>query len=521
MMLKLQDMTTEQKIGMVFCARRFQECDVDFIIELIKKRALGCVQLPVTAPDIIKRILDAADYPLLTFNDTEKGFPTTKLPLIPLMSLSACDNPEYFKSFAKGIVRDAKAVGYNGTWGPVLDLQLGDGPCKVGRDFSDDPDIVAKYAAIIAQIYKDNGYLSTGKHYPGSSDFEFDTHMTEGFCTISKEKIIESNIKPYIELHKKGLLPCIMTGHTVYINIDPEYPASLSKKCIDIIRDAGFDGIAFTDSLAMMGILQKYGEENAYGLAVAAGNDIVLPNYRTSVKDAYEMFVRQYEKGVITEERLNEAARRVLNAMEFVAAEPANPSVFTEKDEENLNNVARDSITAVLDDGLSASLDGEDIDKLFVIVKKGASGTGIEQELNEKLGSWYKPEIIGEKIRKEFPRSGICFVPEFPAHTDNEKVLTEATKYKEVIFMTYCDTNCYLGTDCMTRRVEALINCLIHSGKVSAVCHFGNPYALKPLLHVKRKIFGYKVTKSQEYAVEVLAGKIEAKGKLPYKIELK
>jgi len=520
MMLKLEEMTTEQKIGMVFCARRFQEDDVEFIIELVKKRSLGCVQLPVTAPHIIKRILDAADYPLLTFNDTEKGFPTTTLPLIPLMSLSACNNPEYFRSFAKGIVRDAKAAGYNGTWGPVIDIQGGDGPCKVGRDFSDDPKIVAERAAIMAKVYRDHGYLSTGKHYPGTSDFPLDTHMTEGYCSLSKEEIIEKNITPYVELMKKDLLPCIMTGHTIYKSIDPDYPASMSKKCIDIIRDLGFDGICFTDSFAMMGILQKYGEEKAYGLAVAAGNDIVLPNYRTSVKEAYEMFVRQYEVGVITDERLNEAVRRVLAAMEFVSERAAVTAEFTAEDEANLHAVARDCITAVCDEGIGAKLCGKDEDKLFVIVRKGASGTGIEQELNETLGSWYKPDMIGEKIRAEFPGAGIVFVPEFPAHTDNEKVLTEATKYKEVIFVTYCDTNCYLGTDCMTRRIEALINCITHSGKTSAVVHFGNPFALKPLFHVKRIIFGYKVTESQNYAIEVLSGKTEAKGTLPYKVEL-
>ena len=72
----------------------------------------------------------------------------------------------------------------------------------------------------------------------------------------------------------------------------------------------------------------------------------------------------------------------------------------------------------------------------------------------------------------------------------------------------------------MTSRVEALINCITHSGKTSAVVHFGNPFALKSLFHVKRIIFGYKVTESQGYAIEALSGKIEAKGTLPYKIEL-
>ncbi|MBR5307219.1 MAG: hypothetical protein IKU43_00490 [Clostridia bacterium] len=518
MLLKFEDMTTEQKLGMVFCARRFQPEDVDFIIEMLKKRALGCIQVPYMQPDIIKKLLDAADYPVLCINDTEQGFTPANLPRASLASLSACDNPEYFKSFAKGIAVHAKAAGLNGTWGPVLDILTVDAPCKVGRCFSSDPEKIVEKAAIIAQVFKDNGFLSTGKHFPGGTDVGYDTHMAEGVSNLTEEELLKQDIYPYIELNKRGLLPCIMTTHTVFKNIDPDYPASLSKKCIDIIRKQGFDGVAFTDSLAMMGILQKYGEENAYGLAVSAGNDIVLPNLRTSVKDAFNMFVHQYELGIITDERLDEATRRVLKAMEFVAAEPANPSEFTEQDFENLKNVSRDCVTAVLDNGVNAKLDGKNEDKLFIVITNGPAGDLIEQEISEKPG-WYSPTLIGKTIEAEFPGAGLGFLPEFPTSGENEKILTLASNYREVIFMTYCDSPCYLGTDSMTKRVEAVINCLSLSGKVSTVCHFGSPYALKSISHIKRKIFGYKNKESQKYAVEVLSGKLEAKGKLPYNVE--
>jgi len=520
MLLRLEEMTTEQKLGMVFCARRFEEEDMEFITELLKKRALGCMQLPYMKPDIIKRLLDAADYPVLTFCDTEQGFTPANLPRASLMSLSACGNPEYIKSFAKGIAVHAKAAGFSGTWGPVIDLQIFDSPCKAGRCFSDNPKVVAENAAIIAEVFRDNGFLSTGKHFPGGNDVTYDTHMTEGVSYLTEEELLEKDVYPYIELHKRGLLPCIMTAHTVFKNIDPDYPASLSKKCIDIIRKQGFDGIAFTDSLAMMGILQKYGEENAYGLAVAAGNDILLPNVRTSVREAFDMFRHQYELGIITDERLDEATRRVLRAMEFTASTPAKPSEFTQQDVENLRCVARDCITAVVDDGVTAELCGTAEDKLFVVVTNGPAGDIIEQEISEKPG-WYSPTLLGKTIQKEFPGAGLTFIPEFPTASENEAVLTLATKYKEVIFMTYCDSPCYLGTDCLTRRIEALINCLVHSGKVSAVCHFGSPYALLPLMHIKRKILGYKIKEAQGYAVKVLSGRLEAKGKLPYDIEFK
>lgn len=42
---RIAEMTLEQKLGMLICARAhwFHEEDVEDIIDLIKKRALGCI----------------------------------------------------------------------------------------------------------------------------------------------------------------------------------------------------------------------------------------------------------------------------------------------------------------------------------------------------------------------------------------------------------------------------------------------------------------------------------------------
>ena len=514
MFLKIEDMTTRQKLGMVFCARNLEGENLDYILEMIKNRELGCIQLQAHRPDITEKVLAAADYPILVFNDAEMGFPTSDLPKIPLMSLSACDNEEYLRAFAKGISRDAKKAGFNGNWGPVIDILRTDGPCRVHRRLSDDPGKVARSAEVICEVFRQNHHLSTGKHYPGGHDSMFDTHMAEGISDVTEEELLSFDLVPYKHLMEKGLLPCIMTDHSVYRNIDPKYPASLSKKVISIIRNLGYDGVIFTDSFAMMGILQKFGEENIYGMAIDAGNDIILPNYRTPVRDAFEMLCKNFEDGAFTEEQLDNAVRRVLRAQEFVGTESENPTEFTEKDEETLRAVARDCITAVCDDGVSPALDGKNEDKLFIVMKATDNRPGWSGEI--EVESWYRHRAIAEKIKSEFPGSGIEFIPEFSGKDDHERVLNEATKYSEVIFITYCDTTSYLGTDALTRRSESVLNSLIHSGKMSAVVHFGNPFALKNLLHTKRIIFGYLIPDSQLHAIDVLAGKLEAKGKLPF-----
>ena len=520
-MMDVNSMTLEQKIGMVICARRFREDDIEFVKELVKKRALGSAQLPAYNPAIIEEILAVADYPLIVVNDTESGFPTTQLPKVPIISLAATGKEEYRKAYAKGIVRDGKKLGFNATWGPVIDIMHGDGPCSSHRKFSDNAEEIGKTAETIAKVFKDNGYLSCGKHYPGGSKaLPLDTHMTEGICLDTKEDLLNCDLLPYKYLLEKGLLPTVMVGHNLYPNIDPDYPASLSKKVNDILRDdLGFDGVLFTDSFAMMGILQKYGEENIYGMAIAAGIDNILPNYRTPVKDVYDMLMKNYKDGMFTEERLNEAVRRVLKAQEFVGSKPQSPTPFTEEDEKTLQNVARDCITAITDEGVLAKLaDTNDEDKLFVVLKESSMLNEIGEEVT--FGSWYSSQRVADKIKETFPKSEIVFLPEFSQAFENEKVLLAATRHKEVIFVTFCNTAAYLGTDGLTRRTESVLNALVHSQKVSAIVHFGNPYALKNIFHTKRIIFGYHIPESQQHAFDVLKGTIEAKGKLPFKVEL-
>lgn len=524
MFLKLEELTLEQKIGMVLCARRFRDQDVDFILELVKKRALGCVQAPFWKPEVAKLVKETADYPILIVNDTERGYPTSELPKIPLVALAATGKKEYFQAFAKAVVRDAQEAGCNGTWGPVIDILHQDGPITVPRKLSDDPKKVGEIAEEIARIYNQNHYFSCGKHYPGGAKVNtkngksVDTHMSGTSVHVSVEELINKNFVPYLHLWKKGLLPSIMVGHGTYADIDPDYPASLSKKMIDIIRDMGYDGVFFTDSFAMLSILQQFGEENVYGMAIAAGNDIVLPNYNTGVKDAYDMLMKNFEDGVFTEERLDEAVRRVLALQEFVGTKPETPTTFTEEDEALLNAVAKDCITAVCDEGLTAALPKNDKKRLFVIITENSfhADAALEEIATDQ---WYNPRTVADAIAANFPNADIEYLKEFPTAPENDRVLRAATKVDEVVFVTYCDSVPYLGTDCLTRRVEVVINSLTMSGKLQAVVHFGNPFALTPLNHVPRKIFGYLIPDSQKYAIDVLAGNCEAKGTLPFHIE--
>ena len=171
---------------------------------------------------------------------------------------------------------------------------------------------------------------------------------------VTKEELIDYNLFPYTELMKEGLLDGIMAGHTKLANIDPEYPTSVSEKAKNIIRELGFDGFFITDAIDMMGLKAQFGDTNVKGLCVESGIEFILPWF--SAKKAYYDLCDFYEKGIITNTRLDEAVKTVLAAQHKVMNLNPKFEDITDKDIEMFDRINRDGIYARTDDGLDSSI---------------------------------------------------------------------------------------------------------------------------------------------------------------------
>jgi len=517
-MLTLEQMTPEQKLGRVLCCRRLREKDdVDFTVELLKNSACGAIAMTfdeTLRPGLVKRFREAADYPVIMVNDMELGYPASKLPKLPLSTLAAANNPEYVKTFAAALAREAKAAGFSGCWGPNIDSPFENRPCTFARVAGDSPEAVLDVTKEIFKTFRSYRFHATAKHFPNDKGMPLDSHMVAPHSVKTKEELLKYYLVPYLKLMEEDLVPAIMVGHQVCDRIDPGIPASLSKKVIDIIREAGFDGVVYSDSLAMMSIMQTYGEKQAYAMSLMAGCDILLTNYRTPTRKVYEMMLESYREGAITDERLDEAVRRVMALEQYCAQEPKDPVPVPTNVGEILSMAARDCITADCREGVSTAIDPEKKRLFIVEVPQDFS----EGEVSEEVAvvAAYNANNSIRAIREHFPNSEIELIPEFPTPVDNQRVLTAASKQEEAVFVSYCITAPYMGTDCLTRRIEAVINALALPGKLAALVHFGNPLAVENLFPIPRKIFGYCSPASQGPAIEVLAGKYPAKGKNPY-----
>ena len=135
--------------------------------------------------------------------------------------------------------------------------------------------------------------------------------------------------------------------------------------------------------------------------------------------------------------------------------------------------------------------------------------------------NWYYPAKITEQLEATFPNSLVRAIHQFPTNHMNCNVLQDSLGYDDVIFITFAESPAYAGADNFTQRIQALINAMQMTNRISTVLHFGNPFVLEEIAHIPRKLFGSVSANSVSAAIDVLAGKHEAKGKLTYNVNFK
>jgi len=344
--------------------------------------------------------------------------------------------------------------------------------------------------------------------------------MTESISYDTKEELINEHLYPYKKLLDEDLLGGIMTGHKRMVNIDNTRPASLSKPVIDIIREMGFDGVAITDALCMMGIRAKYNDVEAKGYAIAAGNDLLLP-FTQDNRVKFEKLVEAYDQGLIPDEMLDAAVKRVL-ATQHKTTLLTDDAEVSDEELKLFYNINKDNICAITDEGIPANI-SRDGKHFFAMLVRNEMSVGADGKIDVDTFSsnWLYPEQVKAKILELFPNSKVQYIYEFPTQAQNTRILTDSLGCDELIFLTFTEPLSFCGEERLTHRFVTLVNALQYTDRVSTVVHFGNPLVLEELPHIPRIIVGSLSAENVDSCLEVLAGNYPAKGILTCKPEFK
>lgn len=344
--------TLSDKIGQMLLVgfRGYSVTEADPVVRDLQERNLGSViyfdqemadtqlkgrniQSPEQVSALSRTLKGYARTPLLVSIDQEGGrvnrlksdygFPET----LSHEELGKRNDPKFTFEHAESIAQTLARAGINLNLAPVVDLDANpDNPIIKGkkRSFHSDPEIVASHAVEYARAHHKHGVLVCPKHFPGHGSAMGDTHL--GYVDVTKTWN-ERELIPFKRMVDEGLCDLVMTAHVFNANLDPEYPATLSKRVLQgLLREKlGYKGVITSDDMEMKAISARYGLENAIQMGIEAGLDILcfgnnMAYDRNIGEKVHGIILRLVESGRISEERINDSYQRVMALKQKIAS---------------------------------------------------------------------------------------------------------------------------------------------------------------------------------------------------------
>lgn len=316
----IENMTLEEKVGQMFIVRH-PESQQNKVISFYH---IGGYILfardfenenKQSMAEKIKTYHETAKIPLFigvdeeggTVNRISKFSQYRQTPFLSPQSLYKQGGMELIKTDTQEKCQLLKEIGVNVNFAPVCDISTHQDDFMFERSFGKDASSTSEYIKTVVSVMKDNKVASVLKHFPGYGH-NIDTHTNIAYDKRSYDEFVSSDFLPFQAGIDTGA-DIVLVSHNIVECLDQKYPASLSKKVHDILREElHFQGVIITDDLSMDGVSQ-FSDDKAAVLAIQAGNDLLCcTDYEVQIPAVID----SVKKGQISEEQINESVKRIL-----------------------------------------------------------------------------------------------------------------------------------------------------------------------------------------------------------------
>ncbi|MFA5160731.1 MAG: beta-N-acetylhexosaminidase [Elusimicrobiales bacterium] len=210
--------------------------------------------------------------------------------------------------------RELRALGVDVNFSPVCDVIAENyNPGILSRSYSKSPEVVASFIKERIAGSQAFGLSATAKHFPGKGHTTVDAHIKLPVIHSTMKEMEDFHLKPFEAAMEAGV-DCIMSSHPLYVNIDPDAPATFSRKIIHgLLREKyGYKGVIVSDDLEM-GALADYGGAGAAIVkADKAGHDLLLVCHATDAQNkSYHELLKAYEDGSLKRAELEKSVERI------------------------------------------------------------------------------------------------------------------------------------------------------------------------------------------------------------------
>lgn len=318
-------MPLREKVGQLFMVSAYSNKDsvhVNQVSKLIEEYKVGSVIFfqggPVRQAKLTNLYQSKAKVPLFVGIDAEWGLAmrldsTYRYPWN--MTLGAIQDLKLIEKVGRNMANENKRIGVHFNFAPVLDINTNPkNPIIGNRSFGEDKVNVSEKAIALMNGIQGNGVFCTGKHFPGHGDTATDSHHALPTVNFSKERLDLVELYPYKRMFDEGLVS-VMVAHLNIPSLEPipNLPSSASYNVVTNLlqKELGFEGLIFTDGLAMKGAANFKGPGDLEIAVLLAGNDILLCPENVPV--AVQKLEEAYNNNIITEERLAHSVKKILH----------------------------------------------------------------------------------------------------------------------------------------------------------------------------------------------------------------
>lgn len=273
--------------------------------------------------DTLDALRAAADIPYFVSADLEGS--RMSLPFgteIPNpLALAAIDDEQASRRIATIMAEEARAVGVNWSFTPVIDINAAfRSPIVATRGLGSDPDRIRRHALAHIDGLQANGIAATAKHWPGEGHDDRDQHLVTTIIPLTVDEWWATHGALYRAAIDAGVLS-VMSAHIAFPayahahgvdGLEAYRPASTSALLnLGLLRgELGFNGVIVSDATIMAGLGAWAHRDVALPEVVASGCDIIL--FSDEPENDIARIERALADGRLTPERLDEALIRVL-----------------------------------------------------------------------------------------------------------------------------------------------------------------------------------------------------------------
>jgi beta-N-acetylhexosaminidase len=215
---------------------------------------------------------------------------------------------------ARATAEELALAGINLDFAPVLDVSSNPKNTVIGdRSFAADPQKVSALGERWIEGLRDGGIIPCGKHFPGHGDTDKDSHFALPVVHRLLEELEKVQLPPFVGACRNQI-ESLMTAHVLYRALDPQLPATLSRKIITgLLREKlDFDGVVFSDDMEMRAISDNYSIEKAVALCVRAGIDVMLFCHDLPrAIHAFEFLCLEYERDATIRAQVETSYNRI------------------------------------------------------------------------------------------------------------------------------------------------------------------------------------------------------------------